>query len=304
MEERCSPPKAAEKRSPRVPRHVTTKMPKKRVSCILRECSLGIKQKPKKSTQPVVMENTQVLVQHVGDILRRQMAIRNHFAEPLVSFLRTFLVRETGCICSFRLYGSLHHGLFVEEQSKINLDISFLSGDKALRNHILCILASILQQRDKVPPQLQYPVLIQQKTTERPLILVFLWGKIAVHVTVDNHAGVETSNLLAQGLMANPLLRLILMIYKERLRKHTQLLGSNVGQVSTYAMFNILLSHVPRLGLKKSIEELEQEVRMVLINYLRYVPRLLRTKDPLNPEIDLTARSYKAQELAKFLSNM
>lgn len=100
------------------------------------------------------------------------------------------------------------------------------------------------------------------------------------------------------------MLRLILMKYKERLRQGTKMLGPNVGQVSTYALYCILQGHAPSLATKKSFDDLEQYTRLVLVTHLRLVPRTLRTADLLNPEIDLTARSYRAQDLASWLSKM
>jgi hypothetical protein len=54
----------------------------------------------------------------------------------------------------------------------------------------------------------------------------------------------------------------------------------------------------------KSVEEFERGARTYVSNYLRMVPRLMRTPDPQREGINLTARSYLAPKLADFMDHM
>lgn len=148
-------------------------------------------------------QKRQLVLQESGRLLGQQAKLRASIAQPLMHFLQSLLAKEIGCLCQLRLYGSLHHGLFVEGSSKVNIDITFLTGEDSLRDHLLQCLASLLQQRPdtlRIPALLRYPTLLLHKTNQRPIVLFFLWGHIPVHVTLENHAGFETSMIMSQGL--------------------------------------------------------------------------------------------------------
>ena len=85
-----------------------------------------------------------IVLQQVGMILCRQMTIRAEVVQPLINFLQTNIIREVGCMCTIRLYGSLQHGLYVDGYSKICLDITCMTDEHLVRDHILQILASLL----------------------------------------------------------------------------------------------------------------------------------------------------------------
>lgn len=249
------------------------------------------------------------VVENHTNLLNRQFHLRKKLAEPIVVFLQSLLIREVGVQAEIKLYGSLHHGLFVEGYSKINLDIVCPEGHQHIQNHVLQILASLLQQEpgkiSMIPKEVKAPVLIHNKTVERPYILSFLWLGVPVFVTAGNSAGIAVSNAMFRVLATNPMLRMVMMTYKMLLRTQTNLLGPNAGQVSTYAILTIIVHRLAKRSLSSSdYREFEKRVRQEIIEHLQSAPRLPYTCDLLNKDLNLTAQSYRARELVQYLQQM
>lgn len=74
-----------------------------------------------------------------------------------------------------------------------------------------------------------------------------------------------------------------------------ELLGPNSGQISTYALFAIMLNYIDDL-VAESLPSYEQHARRLTVAYLGMVPHVLRTEDPLCPGHNLTSRAYLSGE--------
>lgn len=124
-------------------------------------------------------------------LLAEQANIRAALVPPLLSYLRYGLSKAFGGHRQFRLqlYGSLHHGLFIPEVSKVCIDISPDSNSVPPPRDCLHILTSVLQQQPVVVAEPTHPVLLWHRTAQRPAMLLLMWRGVLVHVTYRNRAG-------------------------------------------------------------------------------------------------------------------
>ena len=121
-----------------------------------------------------------------------------------------------------------------------------------------------------------------------------------------NHTGVVVSNLITQTVAQNCYLRHTLFHWKQQLRMHADVsyIGSHHGQVSTYALFTILYNHLNELNASADISIFEMNARRLVMRYLQFVPRMVRTPDLLSPTINLTSGSFLAKRMAAALENI
>jgi hypothetical protein len=241
-----------------------------------------------------------------------QSQLRNQVTTQLLSLLQSYLERECfpGMQFDVSIYGSLHHGLFVPGSSKVNVDVTPKA--EVAGAHVLQVLTCHMQMlawkhSDKYWP-LQHPVLLWHRNATRPWALVFSWEGIPVHVTCRNVSGMRVSTFMLRALNDNPSLRLTLLYWKQRLRSShqtTQYIGPNTGQVSTYALFTILLSCLKELQCGGAcIKTFEERARRFAVAYLTMVPKMVRTPDRICETANLTSRSYLAAGLARELENI
>ena len=234
----------------------------------------------------------------------QQAELRTAQVQPLVQYLITQLSRSfQRDTVRVQLYGSLHHGLHVPHTSKISIDVS-VSRDATAAHNVLHILASLPHRDQDSCPYLTYPVLVWHRTAQRSMMLIFYWNGTLVHVTHNNRAGVAVSELMWRTLATNPYLLLTLLHWKAQLRAHTDMLGPNHGQVSMYAVFTMLLRYLPELSRAATLGEYELSARHVVTVHLGMVPRIVRTSDTLAENINLTARSFLAPDMARYLLNI
>jgi hypothetical protein len=112
---------------------------------------------------------------------------------------------------------------------------------------------------------------------------------------------------MMRALNDNPSLRLTLLHWKQCMRTQagTQYLGPNAGQVSTYALFTILLSYMKELQTGVvTIQDFEDRARRFVVAYLSMVPKRVHTTDMISATSNLTSRSYLAAEMAQELVKM
>jgi hypothetical protein len=242
-------------------------------------------------------------------LLVQQTELRATQVPPLVRYITSQLARAfPGCTFNVRLYGSLHHGLYVCGSSKIHLDLApaECEGQLPNGNNVLHILAALLQNDVATCPFVTYPLLLWHRTVQRPVMLLLYWNGILVHVTYNNRAAIQVSELMWRVLALHPYLRLTLLHWKTHLRTHTtELVGPNSGQVSTYALFTIVLGGLSDLHATCSTLRLfEASARQLVVRHLAMVPRFVRTPDALTEHINLTARSFLAPELTKQLATL
>ena len=245
---------------------------------------------------------------HTSDAFRRashhlvqQAEVRATQVQPLILYLTGQLARAFhGITFRVQLYGSLHHGLYLSNTSKINIDVSVADGGPEPAN-VLHILASLLQGDQCSCPWLAYPVLVWHRTVHRPLILMLFWNGILVHLTHNNIVGLRVSDLMWRTLSPDPYMRLTLLHWKFHFRQSTQVLGPNHGQVSTYALFTTLLQYAAELPVPASLEAYEMCARRIVTIHLGLLPRLARTRDTLSPDANLTAHSFLAPDAARHL---
>lgn len=146
------------------------------------------------------------------------------------------------------------------------------------------------------------PALIWNRTVQRPLLLAFFWDGILVHVTTGNHAGMRVSCTMYRVLSANALLRMTLIRWKDHLRRNTDFLGPNLGQVSTYAILLVLLQYDSVLASQNWLPLYEQLARSVVAAHIGASDQPPRVCD--GSGVNVTARSYLAHHLALELTRM
>lgn len=167
------------------------------------------------------------------------------------------------------------------------------------------MLAARLDRPPFASPHVTYPVLVWHRTVQRPIMLMFHWKECPVYVTYSNAAGVIVSTFMWYTLATRPLMRLTLLYWKFLLRRHTTWLGSNTGQVSTYALFAMLLQCASDLDhIKEGSTCYENLARTCVTAHLVRLPRAVRTPDPLDEDINLTSQSYQAPLVAQALRNL
>jgi hypothetical protein len=238
----------------------------------------------------VVMQYTRIVLQQSETV-----AMTVH---TLVLFLeRTLRQLFPEAPPAVKMYGSIHHGLYVAGHSKINLDVGGAGHPQTLQ-----ILTSALQTQAACP-SLTWPTLMWHRSVQRPAILMFFWDGVVVNVTANNKRGLAISEFIKGTLDAVPraYLRLTFLLWKQRLRSETNLLGPNRGQVSVYALLAVLLPHLPTLKLLKRFADFEQSARLFVCNHLLLLPESLSTWDPMGDGHDLTRGAFLAPMLAKFL---
>lgn len=248
------------------------------------------------SAIPALMRCTSLLARHAD--LRDGVA--RHIAAHLKAvWLQRFPEHEP----TVRLYGSLHHGLYVPGYSKITLDFTVPDTESAFATsstlHVLCSLLQGREPTEDAP--ISFPVLVWHRTLHRPYVLILFWDEMLVHVTTRNQGALVTSDLMWRVLADYPLLRMVLLNLKDLLMRETSFLGALAGQVSTYALFVILHPHVESLGRQKSFRKLDSVVRTILANHLQGVPHPTKTKDPCNASLNLTASAFLAPYLSQWL---
>ena len=240
----------------------------------------------------------------VSNPLLGQANLRAVLVPPLIAYIRSVLARlSPGVAYTVLLYGSLHHGLYVVGHSKVCIDIQAVNG--APDKHILHMLASAMQR--ETHPKVEHPVLIWHRTVQRPAMLMLFWHGSLVHVTHHNAPARAVSEFIWRTLAYEPRLHLTLLQWKTaiRLQPPPCLLGPNVGQVSTYALFAILLANLSELSAKGgSLACFTKAAKDYVVGYLAMVPRVMQTRDPLSSQINLTAHSHLAPELATLLQMM
>ena len=230
----------------------------------------------------------------------------------LVSYVKAVLEKHCfpGKVFNVQLYGSLQHGLFIPGSSKINIDISpedelNWPADNAYNGMVLRMLVSWLQSSSEKRGVIQHPVLVWHRTVQRPWIVLLAWDGIPVQVTYHNVAGLRVSQLMTQTLHEFPFLRLTLLYWKEQLRKRrdVQYMGPNTGQISTYALFTVLCSHLKILMASTDLASFEQRARQVAVSHLLVISRSGETVDPIMA-VNLTSRSFLAEGMAHALAGL
>ena len=111
---------------------------------------------------------------------------------------------------------------------------------------------------------------------------------------------------MAHALAMYPLLRLTLLHWKQHMRMHiaVQYIGPNNGQISMYALFTILLSHIKSLLSTPDARTFEEKARQITIAYLNLLPRNVRTPDMLSETSNLTSRSFMGKDMARALAEL
>jgi hypothetical protein len=240
-----------------------------------------------------------------------QAQLRSHVTLRLLNLLRMHLEHDCfpGEKFELQIYGSLHHGLFVPGSSKVNIDIIPQGTNKAGlgSTHVLQVLASHLQTltlKNTHGSALQHPVLTWHRSATRPWMVILSWEGVPVHITSGNVPGIRASQFMMCTLNNIPNLRLTLLHWKQHIRalEGTQYIGPNAGQVSTYALFTILLSYINELqpGMM-ALQDFEERARKFAVSYLSMVPKMVRTIDRMYETSNLTSRSFLASELAREL---
>ena len=243
-----------------------------------------------------------------------QAQLRCHVTMRLLTTVKRYLELECfpGEQFDVQVYASLHQGLFVPGSSKINIDVSLVGSTKVAHAHVLQVLTSHLQMLawktgHATEATLQHPVLVWNRSVSRPWLLVASWEGVPVQITCENIPGVRVSEFMMRALNDNPSLRLTLLHWKQCMRTQagTQYLGPNAGQVSTYALFTILLSYMKELQTGVvTIQDFEDRARRFVVAYLSMVPKRVHTTDMISATSNLTSRSYLAAEMAQELVKM
>lgn len=237
-----------------------------------------------------------------------------------------------------KLYGSLQHRLYVPGYSKICLDVTRFAaqgdGTGPRDVSLLHTLAAELQQRCPAAT-ITHPVnggphrcvcrvyragagcvfggwgllavgppqeLIWNRTVDRPLLLAFFWDGLTVHVTTGNQAGLRVSCAMERVLADDALLHMTLFRWKDHLRRRTDLLGPNLGQVSTYALFLLLRQCAGVLQQNCGWSMYAHCARLIASAFLGTAGQPPRICD--RDGVNVTARSYHAQRLALELLRM
>ena len=236
--------------------------------------------------------------------LMHQAQIRARLVPKLIAMLQEKVANISPDVpYSVRLYGSLHHGLFVPGTSKMCIDIApsgRLAGPAtAIDRNLLHILTAVLQ-RD-THPLVRHPILLWHRTIHRPVMLVLFWAGIRVEVTHRNSTGLAVSELMWRVLAHEPRLCLTLLHWKTNERSRV-FIGPNAGQVSTYALLVILLANQSLLSAcGPGLESFGKVARDATAQHLALTPAVMQTMDPLAPHINLTSRSHQGPELASVL---
>lgn len=236
--------------------------------------------------------------------LARQAELRATQVPPLTRHIMSQLARGfPGVEFTVQLYGSLHHGLYVPHMSKIGLDISPSLAGAPPPPHVLHVLAALLQQSVHECPFLTYPLLVWSHTVDRPLVVSLFWNGLHVNVTYRHPSAIAVSDFMACTMATNTYMRLTLLHWKAHLRQNSRpLLGANVGQVSTYALFTILLLNANRLVSASSLLEYEKRARELVCITMHLLPGIARTPDMLHNRVDLTAHAHHAPAVARALA--
>ena len=144
--------------------------------------------------------------------------------------------------------------------------------------------------------------MIWNRTVQRPLLLALKWDGVLVHVTTGNAAGLRASCGMQEVLSTNVLLRTTMYRWKEHLRRHTEFLGPNLGQVSVYALFTLLQYYAPVLAAHQSVSTFEHCARCLVAAHLCVAPHSPQIFDA--DGVNLTPKSYLAHRLGMELMNL
>ena len=145
---------------------------------------------------------------------------------------------------------------------------------------VLSALAASLQRLGAGVSDLTHPVLVWHRTVQRPVMVLFHWRTMPVHVTYGNQSGVRASNFLWCTLANKPALHRVLLHWKTELRRKTNLVGPHVGQVSTYALVHIAREALSRLQVGDLRNESEYEQAHACTCGLYSGPHSRWTQDP------------------------